>query len=185
MDKREKSPNKGSTYYYKDGEKTTFEVPKNDWVKVHEPNGGFYFWCPETQKTTRTFPNKGTCRITPSAGVQTVLAPLEMEDNSKLGKRPTSKPPLPPPEACVKSDPYNCKAIKHCRRETRQEVKARKPGVNPKKLKKHIRCKYDKPSVGGKSRKHRRRKHTKKYKSQNKRKTKVKRKRRHRVTRRK
>ena len=125
LDEREKSPNKGNTYYYKDGNATTWDAPKKDWVKIHEPQGGFYYWCTGNDKTTRTFPNKGTC----------------------LPPRPTSPAPLPPQKQetkqvnCGKYSRFDCNTVKGCELESFEEFKARKKegkksGKNIKKMKK-------------------------------------------------
>ena len=63
FEEREKSPNKGNIYYYKDGHATTWDAPKKGWVKVHEPQGGFYFWCPLKDIKTSERPQENSCLV--------------------------------------------------------------------------------------------------------------------------
>ena len=98
LDERVKSPNKGTTYYYKDGRATTWEPPKKGWVKIHEPQGGFYFWCPLKDLTTRERPQKNSCLVkrenNQSRGAKARKAKARRKRKHKTQKKFTIQPKL-------------------------------------------------------------------------------------------
>ena len=83
-------PNKEYTYYYKDGHATTWDPPKKGWVKVHEPQGGFYFWCPLKNTTTRERPQQNSCLVK-RGNNQSRAAKARRRRNRKQGTRKKRK----------------------------------------------------------------------------------------------